>query len=320
MHGIGTIDNIPNTFYFNSPGLIFDIPDWKLSDEKIKKLPRDQLIIADFSNEHYGDSSLIAETIYDRLVSYNINFVLLTHNLKDHLTRPRLFFYAHWYHWSVNNFEKLSPVETIAKTYNLSCMNSNHRFARIYNYLTLKNHSDFNNWRFVIRKSSTNDPTRTDDYPLDQNMVDEWDKFPFVEEEWTPGIITDPGFVDSYINLVTESTVIPKIFITEKTWAPIASGQLFLVIGNPGIVKTLEEFGVDTYADIIDHNYYDNEQDWQLRIKKIHSIIDNLVTQDLFYINQVTYQRRKKNVELFFAGAFGKKYYQDLLTCINTLN
>jgi len=319
-HGIGIINNIPNTFYFNDPRTIFDVPEWILSEEKIKNLPKDRLVIADFSSEHYGDGTLIYEAIYDLLESNGINFILLTHNITDHLSRPRLLFYSHWYYQSYVQFKKLESIDNFEKKHRLSSLNFNHRFHRIYNYLILRKHPDFSNWVFTMNRHAFSNPERADDYMLDPEMLKEWETFSNTNEYASSYDINHPACTDSYIHLVTETTVLPMVFITEKTWKPIASGQLFLIIGNPGTIQALADLGVDTFDDIIDHKYYDHEQDWKLRIHKVHKIINDLLSQDLFKLNQLTYQRRKQNAEMLFAGEFGKKYYQDLLTCINTLN
>ena len=135
--------------------------------------------------------------------------------------------------------------------------------------------------------------------------------------------------VETYDDLVTQQQTFgqkpfcfkgPWPFVTEKTWKPIACGQLFLVIGNPGTIQVLEESGVDAFSDIIDHKYYDSELDWKTRIHKVHSIIDDLTQQDLFKINQETYQRRKRNAERFRSGEFDKTYYQDITSYIDNMS
>jgi uncharacterized membrane protein len=84
-------------------------------------------------------------------------------------------------------------------------------------------------------------------------------------------------------------------------------------------VAHLRDIGVDTFDDIIDHAHYDLEPDWQLRIQKIHHVLDELLIQDLESIYKATQQRRIANAEKFFNGKFGTKYQTDLLTCITTL-
>ena len=171
--------------------------------------------------------------------------------------------------------------------------------------------------------------TRGDDVVLNNNMLSEWhDIYPKLTRK-TDSIsslskldasVQDPAYTDSYINLVTETTVTPKLFVSEKTWKPIAAGQLFLVIGNPGTIAYLRGQGVDVFDDIIDHKYYDSESDWQRRILKIHELIEDLIAQDLYKINQATLERRQQNRTSFFAGTFDQTYQQQIQQCINMLN
>ena len=113
--------------------------------------------------------------------------------------------------------------------------------------------------------------------------------------------VTSPAHVDSYVHLVVETTVNnPKYFITEKTWKAIASGQLFLLLAGPGAVAHLRENGLDTFDDIIDHNYYDSEPDARLRIEKLHEVLDDLMTRDLELINHQTKDIRATNAEKFW--------------------
>jgi hypothetical protein len=128
-----------------------------------------------------------------------------------------------------------------------------------------------------------------------------------------------PANTDAYIHLVTETTVIPKIFVSEKTWKPIAAGQLFLIFGNPGIVSYLRNCGVDVFDDIVDHSY-DSIVDWQCRLHAIHDQIAYLLNQNLKDIYITTSKRRTENTKKFFAGEFDNQYKQTLLQCINTLS
>jgi hypothetical protein len=108
-----------------------------------------------------------------------------------------------------------------------------------------------------------------------------------------------------YVDLVTESNLMYHQ-ITEKTWKPMLSGQLFLILGATGIIKHLRETGVDVFDDFIDHSY-DNEPDVIKRIKMIVGSLHDL-EKNVEKIWAETYQRRIKNFNLVRS-----KEYQDLL-------
>jgi hypothetical protein len=107
--------------------------------------------------------------------------------------------------------------------------------------------------------------------------------------------------------------VIDRIFLSEKTWKPIAAGQLFLHFGNPGTIGFLRTLGVDTFDDIIDHDSYDNVSDWRQRMGIIHRLASDLMALDLQDIWHTTLSRRQSNVDRFFAGDFMQCFRHDAL-------
>jgi hypothetical protein len=129
-----------------------------------------------------------------------------------------------------------------------------------------------------------------------------------------------PQLVDSYLHLVTETTVIPGVFITEKTWKPVAAGVPFLMFGNPGTMSFLKTLGVDIYDDVIDHAYYDNESDWRIRLTKIHTVLDNLIEHGAKKIFQQLFARAQTNQSKFFNGEFDPGYQSQLMSAIKNVS
>jgi hypothetical protein len=319
----------PAIFYFNQPlDFIFD-HDWHLDYEKIANLKEHKLVIADFGSENYRHG---LDHVYHALEQQGINFLLLTHDLADHQRFDRMLFYPHWYHWSRKNF-LTSNSDSFDRNYKWSCLNANPRYHRIYNFFYSYHKSYFKDACFSFHNNA--DLPSPDNYKLDAEVEQFWNEIKHTLKSYRDLVNTPlspefktgrtdaqcnlPAIFDSYIHLVTETTVIPKIFISEKTWKPIASGQLFLIFGNPGTVSYLRNQGVDVFDDIIDHGY-DSVQDWQTRLHQIHQQLEQLIAQDLkkLYIN--THQRRQANVEKFFSGAFDQKYIQTIQQFINTLS
>jgi hypothetical protein len=170
--------------------------------------------------------------------------------------------------------------------------------------------------------------TRQDDIELDTDLLQQWHniKHSLVEHSLVDIDPNDPGISDvdldlpaltnAYIHLVTETTVIPKIFVSEKTWKPIASKQLFLIFGNPGTVEFLRSLGVDVFDDIIDHSY-DQDPDWKSRLVKIHQEIKRLVNTGLLDSWQSTQQRRQLNCDNFWSNNFDGNYSTDIKLAID---
>jgi len=317
--------NQPGVFYFNQPDTIFNKTTWCLDQEKITLLKTHNLVVADFGSEHYGDRDFLYN-LHNDLESHGLNFLLLSHNPQDHLIKPRLLFYPHWYHWCRKNLYNCPDLLEIEKKYKVSCLNGVPRPHRIYNWMTLQEKPYVADLLFSMHRQSDQFSMRTDNYELSNNMLEKWNSIQSRLGDARVSLmvktstdLSHSAYADSYINLVTETTVIPKVFVTEKTWKPVATGQLFLIIGNPGTVDYLRTQGVDVFDDIIDHKYYDNELDWQTRITKVHELVEDLIQQDLYKINQNTVARRALNRAKFFAGEFDTQYQPKIQECINTL-
>lgn len=309
----------PNTLWSIGNEKFYTQPiDSKLSisTQTAELLKKYNLIVADYSSEHWGPHYEGLPPSYFDLLSLNLNFIFLTHHEPDHLLSPNYLYFPHHY---FKKGDELVPqydsVSRIDKKFKISCLNKNARVHRIYNFLKLKEKSYFNELLFTFHN---NFAFRHDDPKLNQSMIDEWKS---IQHNFSSlGVSLDhhihpfnshPAYTDSYIHLITETTVIPKIFITEKTWKSIASGQLFILLGNPGSIQHLRNLGVDTFDDYINHDYYDNESDWQTRIAKIHELVDyfmSLSNSALQQINKETQARRLSNMEKYFAGEFVSKY------------
>jgi hypothetical protein len=165
---------------------------------------------------------------------------------------------------------------------------------------------------------------RPDDFALPKDTIERWQKIsPVIYANSTPKFSqnfwnhhadnTYLAFEDSYVNLITETTVLPEVFITEKSWKAIASGQLFLLLGNAFSIKHLKDLGVDVFDDIIDHDHYDNETDWETRLTNLHAVLDQLMIMNLDSLWKQTYVRRLANQQKFYRGDFDKIYLDCLL-------
>jgi hypothetical protein len=86
-------------------------------------------------------------------------------------------------------------------------------------------------------------------------------------------------FKDSLLTLSTESHFDDNqgLFITEKTFRPIAMGHPFIVLGQPNLLKKLQSFGFKT--DFIDTSY-DEILDNKKRFAKFHESFLNWINDD----------------------------------------
>ena len=263
----------------------------------------------------------------------NLNVIILVGDKIAHQNRPQIVYFPWCYHisrrkWLTPKLYK-SNIQSLEKTYKISCLNANPRPHRIYNYVKLKNKQYFEDFLFSMHLPDVDDHDMSLLWnELDNNVLSQWHNAILSLQTKTQlqaktrnrldHDILHPAYTDSYINLATETTM-HGLFVTEKTWKPIASGQLFLIIGSQHTVSYLKDFGVDVFDDLIDHKYYDTEPDWQTRIHKVHDIIEDLLSQDLYVINQQTQQRRLLNTEKFFNSDTDTLYQPNLVKCITML-
>lgn len=301
----------PDVFYFThaSRAGIFDYVNGQvvIHHDQVAKLKQYRLVVANLSTELWTDT---VKLVYDILEQGQINFILLSHDPKDHLARPCMVFHPNWYHVSINTLLD-QGIGSDTRQYKISCLNAKARPHRIYNYIQLRNKPYFKDCCISF---SNKEIVRGNDVALDSHTKVQWEMIKsslhanVFEANFTGPTINIPAFTDTYINLVAETHVIAGLFVTEKTWKAVAAGQLFLIVGSPGTVAYLRDQGVDTFDDLIDHKYYDNEPDWRLRIDRVHQLLDLLVTQDLPELYRRTHARRLANQQKFFKGDFDKTY------------
>lgn len=297
------------------------------------------VVLIDHSREHGDANDEFDHDIRSWLEQHQLNYYVMSWDPVDHLKHPKMIYFPRWYHHTVSYnrwVDIASSTRSIdaQRQYAVSCMNKTNRFHRLYNYFMLKNKSYFDKILFTMYPDDTNFIEHCKDFKFmtveqqnyhralltnwdtEKNKFQSWNKF--TNQQLTES--ANNAYYNSYINLVTETTMVPKTFITEKTWKAVAAGQFFLIIGGIGTVSYLRRQGVDTFDDIIDHKYYDQESDWTQRIHKAHKVVEDLLTHDLQQLYHCTVSRRQANVDNFFAGKFDTVYKSQLIECINTPN
>jgi hypothetical protein len=271
-----------------------------------------KLIIIDFASEHWDGFD---DTVYHELDAGGYNFVLLTYDHTKHQRYPKMFYYPYWYYdsleWPVTKNNTVKP-----RKFDLGCLNANPRTHRIANHYQLMKKSYKNQMSVSFYKNDV-DPRRRNDVILLDEELNYWNS---VKTSLPPRTATHtinlPQLFDSYLHLVTETTVMPGVFITEKTWKPIATGVPFLILGNPGTMSFLKTLGVDTYDNVIDHAYYDHESDWRTRLTKMHTVLDNLIEYGAEKIYRQLFIQAQNNQTKFYNGEFDPGYQSQLISAI----
>ena len=318
------LKNLTSDIYLvQFPTELFDPSGISIDSGAIERLSKYRLVIINCSHENWGQGFV---TWLDSLLNKtNLNYIILSHDPTDHLIKPYIIFYPWWYYVLLESAVAPTDIENPRK-YKLSCLNRIPRPHRILNYLLLKKKNYFDDCLVTAHQPIYPEPVlnKDDRMDLDSAISDEWNQLKptLSSANKISGYfnVNNDAYNNSYINLVTESSISPNLFVTEKAWKSVASGQLFLIIGNPGIISHLRDQGVDVFDDVIDHKYYDTELVIEQRIHKIHTLIDSLMNQDLHAIYQQTVDRRNNNITNFFNGSLNTQYNKSLQLCINTQN
>jgi hypothetical protein len=94
------------------------------------------------------------------------------------------------------------------------------------------------------------------------------------------------------------------VFITEKTYKPIAFYHPFVIMGQPGSLKSLQQSGFETFENLFDESY-DIELDWIKRLDLLVNIVKQFQKKPY---DTLTEQKLKHNHELFFDTQLAAKH------------
>jgi hypothetical protein len=284
-------------FVTNDKGWI--VPDL----DRCRRLAHYRAVIANCATEHWGndDSYPLTRRLVDIFRKCCVeNFVILTHDPGYESLENNIVYFPFWF-WQRSQDLPPCPDMSRKKTFLVSSLGGQPRPFRIANYLIMqekpyRHESIVNLWHDQIKCSAYDDG-----FELTQEENADWQTICRSVQDQDPANgfafelrATHPAWTDTCLNLVNESTVKRRIFITEKTWKPILSGQLFLVLGNQGILSELRRLGFDVFDDIIDHSY-DFETDARTRLNKMHAELDRIVDLDLHDMLVATRHRRWDN-------------------------
>jgi hypothetical protein len=293
------------------PGVGLDVfkPDIVLAQLQCQKpIVNDRINVFDFSQNFTEPYFLLQlAQVCDRS---HIDYVILSPT--PDIETDTIFYFPTFYLNGLETWkDHWSQVFEYEKIYKISCLNRGTHGHRIQNFVRLieKNYdSALYSWLDMQGDGTVSTPDVMQKY----RQLQEQGSIPIVLDakvlnRQTVHTIQHDAYQASYINIITETMVRDTIFISEKTWKSVASGQLFFMVGCLGTIRYLRELGVDVFDDIVDHSY-DQESDWISRIDRMHDSLDQLMQQDLPTIYEQTKDRRQRNQEQFFSGQFGMQY------------
>lgn len=124
---------------------------------------------------------------------------------------------------------------------------------------------------------------------------------------WHNRGMTADNYRNSYFNVVTETfPAEPSFMLTEKVFKPLVNLQPLLVYGHPGTLKHLKTLGYESFPEVFDESY-DNEEDSALRMKLIINEIDKACKKSLEEWDDIYWSvlpKLKRNRENFLKNNF----------------
>lgn len=206
------------------------------------------------------------------------------------------------------------------RKYKLSCLNRMYRPHRAYFIFWLTTRCYFHDLLITHRDkvcAYTNNQMEplthdwfTREFDEDQRLLLSTADLNF-KDCWDPKINSNdhswihPAFSDTYLNVVTESVVDPGIYFSEKTFKPLAAGQLFVVLGNKNSVRQLSQYGIECFFKDLDNHNYETSDCWIERANQLLALLDSIYynIEDIYWQN---IREIKHNQEWVLSDAFRK--------------
>lgn len=224
-------------------------------------------------------------------------------------------FFPFWALWT--SYQYANQYCNHAKTHSVSCLNGTTWDHRKFVYLNLANKNYFDQIIFSYGHRPIQDHNQYSNNGVNLRLTTEelqdLSQLPQRITYYDDGPVdifelTHPAYTSAYVNLVTETTIRADTpMLSEKTFKPIAAGQLFVLVASPGSIQFLRDIGIDTFDDIIDHSY-DNVIDARARLLAALTQVDYLMTLNLEQIFPSIQTRLQRNATFFTSDEFRKQF------------
>ena len=248
--------------------------------EKLSKLNQYPRIVVDATHDGWTHHDVRQHLA---MIDYRGEAVILTNKYGAY--DDLVVFFPYWFYRNSVRFADQPLVPLGNRKWHLSCLNRNPTAFRLYLYYCLMQQPWVDEMMLSIngltcpysKQELALDHERFLDLPghakswLQQNPLvrpafvgdraNNWD------EPGNPGDHNwlHPAFSNTYMNIVTESGVSTGFF-SEKTFKPLAAGQLFLMVADRNSVQALKRLGFETFESDLDEHRYDKTANFVDRI------------------------------------------------------
>ena len=136
-----------------------------------------------------------------------------------------------------------------------------------------------------------------------------------MSDELDPRYFNPEWYNSTYFSMVAETLYLPEsentnVFVTEKTYKPMAFYHPMMVMGQAGVLQHLKKQGFETFENLFDESY-DTEPNWIKRIEQIKKNVENFKTVPY---DKLTQQKLEHNYNLFYNTELVKqRIYNELI-------
>ena len=289
------------TFKYLARSLEAPIPFNYITDEVKHAINIGQcLLVMHDATESYHYTTQFYSSLIQTLNKISItnftNILIITGNMANTL-HPAELKVLNWQMFEtsmrlVNEHKEIKPLNKffdINSVKKFLCLNRINREIRFYFMYQMYTNQLLNDFRASLNKVNTIEEieSHTSNYFI--NKIKNNDDFPkmlqslpwlvdidnFNNNHWNT--VSDNFSTNNIIFIVTETIFsdFNHLFLTEKTFKPIALCMPFIILGSPKILKHLQSLGYKTFNHIWDESY-DDELNMGERMNKIVDLVKDL--------------------------------------------
>jgi hypothetical protein len=268
----------------------------------LEELYKNELTLLDFSREHVNGlgswNATNAKKYFDQLGLTNI--VYLTSNMFE--VSDRTIFFPGWIY--TKSLSYINPLDNIKlRSIKVSCLNRFPSAHRVYCFHELQKKKYSNEMMLsfyglrdpYLPMNEGHDIYHSMYNAIPTNIKNEIAKL-FLYKEAIHNDDTwyyqnymnfdHPAYLDSYLNIVTESSY-DQCFFSEKSCKPLAAGQLFLQVNAKNSVDTLRYLGFECFDQYLNNHSYEIDDNFIVRIDAMLNLLDSIYPniEELYFLN-----------------------------------
>lgn len=232
-----------------------------------------------------GTNILKGNNVYNEL-SQEFEIGIISGAVNDHCMYLPWF----WYYLYMKHNGKKYHFNHKFKTYDFLYLNKQQRYHRDMLFDSIKNRGLLDNSLYSYHDRQI---TLNKKYEFKQFQDKSYPRYGMDQD------IFELPYNDSAVSIVCETSVSDKeVFITEKIYKAIMAGHIYVLLGNPGTLKVLNDQGFVNFDNI--DSEYDQIKDLSKRIESITDLCEQLKARDYVELYSMTESTRDANTENFF--------------------